>query len=255
MKKRLLVLLVISLLVLTACGKSEDVKNTDTKNNGEENVQTVPENGDEEKTEQQDKLEETENIINTMSSEEKREMNLFLSNFSEAFYNPVSGFYRGDEAKIDFAFTHITINSSEKVVAEDYYMGITAEDIDIVLNRFFGESIPHKTPENSKRWVYKNGKFLVPAASGDSYGNFSIVTEVRVLKDGNYEALFNVYNDPEIVGGDIITDKTIYSLTDSEASDRYVFVERGKAVLKPKTHNGKQTYELVHYIVEKEAMQ
>lgn len=248
MKKRFLALLFIFVLMMSACSKTFKVDKIEPDN---ENKQSESQ----EKTHKNEEVpapvqSKEENLLPRMSSEDAREINLFLSNFSEAGYDPTSGYFSRDEALIDFAFTHVYINSSSKVVYEDDYMGISVTDTDTVLKRFFGKTVPHKTPDGNKLWICSNDKFLIIAASGESYGDFSIATKVRLRQEGNYEVDFNVYNDPEIGGGNVITDKTIYSLTDSEAAAKYNLIGRGIAVLKPKTYNGEETYEIVSYLVE-----
>ncbi len=188
-----------------------------------------------------------ENQLKTMTAEQRREVNLFLSNFSEAYYNPNGGYYGEEEAKISFAHIHAGINLGDVTLFDGEYMGISADKVDEILTRFFGSSVPHRTPENGKYWFYDDGKFMMPAASGESYADFSIATEMRARADGNFDVSFNIYADPTVTGGDIISDKSVYSLTDAEAAAKYHFQGSGTAVLKPKTHNGSDTYELVSY--------
>ncbi len=251
MKKRFLALLFVFVLMMSACTRTviidKGASDKENQNNETQEREEAPQKSEETPLPVQS---EEENLLPEMSSGEKREVNIFLSNFSEAGYDPTSGYFSQDEALINFAFTHVYINSSSKVVAEDGYMGISASDTDAVLKRFFGKTVPHKTPAGSKIWIFRNNSFVIPVATGDSYGSFSIATKIRLRQDGNYEVDFNVYNDPEIVGGDKITDKTIYSLSDSQAAAKYDLIGRGIAVLKPKKHNGEETYEIVSYLVE-----
>jgi len=240
MKKRVFALLFVFVIVMTSCTyvKKSSLPQNDKKDavTQKEESNTVPET--------------PQDILPNMSAEESREINIFLSNFSEAYYVPEPGFYSPEEALISFAFIHCKINSPDKIFYEEDYMGITATNVDAVLNRFFGKTVEHKTPKDNQQWIYKDGKFLTLAADGESYGTFSIATEVRLIESGNYEVYFNVYNDPEIGGGDVITDKKIYSLKDTQAGEKYDLTGHGSAVLKPKKYNGKDTYELVSYTVE-----
>ena len=189
-------------------------------------------------------------VLPSMSAAEKREINIFLSNFSEAFYDPDDSYYTNpDEQKISFAYIHAKLNSPKKILWEGSYYGISAENVDAILYRFFGETVPHKTPSGSKWWKYQNGKFLMPAADGESYPDFSIATNMLVNADGTYTVAFNVYSDDSVTGGDRLTDKTVYSLTDAEAAKKYTLTGYGTAVVKAKVYNGANTYELVSYEV------
>ncbi len=186
----------------------------------------------------------------SMSAAEYKELNLFLSNFSEAYYDPNDAYYTNpDEQKIMFAYLHSLINYNGSIIYENGYYGIYASDVDKILNRFFGTTVPRQTPYNSKVWKYKNGKFLIPAADGESYGAFSLATGMYPNGDGTYRVTFNVYYDTDVMGGDIITDKTLYSLTPQTVYRRCSYEGNGVAIVKPKVYNGKNTYEIVSYSV------
>lgn len=244
MKSKISVLLVVMLICLTACININIT--VPEKNVAENYIEEAPVKEDIEK---EKPASDNVNIISQLSDSERREVNIFLSNFSEAYYEP--GNYYGEvESKISFAYIHASINYDNMTFYDDGYMGLSAANVDSILTRFFGSSVPHKTPENNKYWFYKNGNFLVPAASGESYSHFSIATSMIKRQDGNFDVQFNVYSDPSVLGGDIISDKTVYYLKDSEASAKYDFVQSGVAVLKPKMLNGKNTYEVVSYSVQ-----
>ncbi len=190
-----------------------------------------------------------ENLVDSMSDEERMDVSIFLSNLSEAGFTFDSDKYGEAENLINFAYIHAIINSYSMIIVDGEYEGLSAANVDNILDRFFGYTVPHKTPENSKRWIYRNGKFLVPAAAGASFADFSIVTGMTKRDDGNFDVKFNVYTDPTIGGGNIITDKSIYYLTADEASERFKYCYSGKAVLKVKKRNGKDAYEIVSYTI------
>lgn len=257
MRSKLLVILMITSLLFSGC-KSILVK-TDNEKMVEETALATEETVDvegqptiepEEEPEKKTKEEPGDfdkNVLLDMSPEQRREVNIFLSNFSEAFYEPNQGYYSEAEAKISFAYIHSLINGYNTTFYEDNYMGISAKDVDNVLVRFFGSSVSHQTPPNSVCWIYKDGKFLMPAASGESYPYFSIATEMKKRPDGDFDVKFNIYSDPSITGGDMITDKTVYSLSNQDAASRYEQKGHGNAVLKSKVYNGSDTYEVVSY--------
>ncbi len=186
-----------------------------------------------------------EEILPLKTAEDKRALNIFLSNFSEAYYLKGSDPISGDEGKIDFAYTHLMINAPSRITGG----AISAAEVDEVLEKYFGESIPHKTPADSRMWEYKDGKFVAFIPGGDSYGDFSIATSMKTMKDGNFTVSFNIYQLPDVSGGDIVTDTAAYSLSDAEAAAKYEKQADGTAILKAKEYKGKQTYELVSYEV------
>ena len=191
-------------------------------------------------------------MIGDMSADEYRELNLFLSNFSEAYYDPDDSYYTDpDEQKIMFAYLHsiINYNSVKNKLYDSYYYGIPASEVDRILNRFFGKTVPHKTPSNSKVWKYRDGIFLIPAADGESYGAFSLATGMYPNGNGTYRITFNVYYDESVLGGNIITDKSIYSLSPETVYSRCSYEGNGTAIVRPKVYNGENTYEIVEYKV------
>ena len=194
--------------------------------------------------------EHKENLLDTMDADAKREINVFLSNFSETGY----GYYISNEIeeKISFAFNHNIINNYEnfKVIYENGMIGISAELVDATLERFFGESIPHQTPQNSEYWIYDNGNFMMPAADGETYSQFSVATEAVSNSDGTLTVEFNVYYDPSRVHDE--PNSEWYSMTNEEAAGAYQYQYSGTAVLRPKkVYNGNDSYEIVTYKVNK----
>lgn len=188
-------------------------------------------------------------LLEGMDRDARREVNIFLSNFSEAYYNPGSGVYASEaEEKIAFAFTHAKINADSMIFYEGSNMGISATDTDAILYRFFGSTVPHETPSGSREWTYRDGKFLMQAASGESYLYFSIATAMTKRSDGNYDVSFTIHSDSSALGGGVITNKNVYALSEQEAG-AYPIEGEGTAVLKPKQHNGKASYELVSYTI------
>lgn len=190
-------------------------------------------------------------LTSGMAVSDYRELNLFLSNFSEAYYDPDDSYYtNSDEQKIMFAYLHAIINYNSMRFSEGAYYGISASNVDTILYRFFGKTVPHRTPSGSKVWKYKNGKFLIPAADGESYGNFSLATGMYPNGNGTYRVTFNIYCDDTVCCGNIIEDKTLYSLTPDTVYPKCSYIGYGTAIVKPKTHNGSNTYELVDYTVK-----
>ena len=179
-----------------------------------------------------------------MSAAERKEVNMFLSNFSEAGYKGTQGGVSANADKISFAFCHLEINENDKVIYNDLQMGISAKDVDRVLERFFGESVPHETPDGSK-WIYDDGYFMMGAASGESRAYFSVATYMKDNKDGTYNVDFNIYHDSK--NPHDYPNNSWYSLKDSEAKSKYKKTGTGSAVLEQKKHNGTNTYQIVFY--------
>ncbi len=194
---------------------------------------TMPEN--------ETKAETGVNLLESMSYDEKYEVNIFLSNFSEAHYG--LGHFYETEDMINFAFIHNRVNNknfSQKAVNGKY--AISQNLVNSTLERFFGKTVAAATPPGAKRWVYENGEFRIPAADGESYAYFTTATKVTERDDGMYIADFEVYfnaNDPH---GEV--KKEWYGMDSLEAGQYFEFCYDGKAVLKPVG----DTYVLVSYV-------
>lgn len=257
MKFSITMALALSMILLTSCTNisvtlpGSQVSNVVSKQNDIPENNKVAEPSGHQNTQQAAAESKTDwNILSEMDSPALREVNIFLSNFSETYYDPSSGSFGDAEGKIQFAYLHALINSYSLTFYENGYMGISATDVNSILKRFFGSTVPRETPRNSQYWTYENGNFIMPAASGESYADFSIATKMIKRPDGNFDVTFNIYADPSAYGGNSIIDKTIYSLTDSEVDAKYKYRGSGNAILKAKVHNGRNTYELVSYTVE-----
>ncbi len=180
--------------------------------------------------------------LETMTAAEKREVNLFLSNFSEVSY----GIYVTEETanKLHFAFMHNVINNKnfKKYFSNSEYR-ISADLVDKTLNRFFGHSIERAEPAGSE-WRYENGYFYTAAADGESVSYFTVAKSLTDNHNGTYTVQFDVFSAP---GPHDPIDSSWYSLSHAQAISRFERVYGGTAVVKPKTHNGSATYEMVDY--------
>ncbi len=243
------VLIAFSVSMLSGCGIVTLLMNRRSEESVQEKARTedeVSENISEEapETNMPEKTAEI-NLVESMSNAEKKEINIFLSNFSEAGYG--EGNYGSEaEEKISFAYIHNFINNSSLVFRDGGagVYGISAANADQTLVRFFGESVPHATPENSVHWQYENGKFFFPAADGDNYATFSVATRMTDNYDGTFTVEFNTYNDKDPFEW---PKSEWYTYTDEYAARTCDFAYSGTAIVKEKVYNGSQTYELVDY--------
>lgn len=223
---------------------------TKTENEDKNNVDLYKEESDNKITEEkpddrvssQPVISEHEdvNLLGSMSQGERTEVNQFLSNFSEAFYGL---WYSETEDKVRFAYKHICINGDPSCIKyEAGGIRVPATEIDRVLKRFFGSSVPHKTPEASQTVAYRDGCFIIEDGDGESNAYFTVATDMREHSGGNYVVKFSVFHD------DYHTHETLqswYSLTYDEVKSNpgYNHKYDGEAVVKPKGN----TYELVSY--------
>jgi len=240
----LLVLAIITCISLAACtnNKKGEFKLDDIKP-PEKQEAPVAEKEDVERSTEQDKV---VNLLDEMTNAQKKEINIFLSNFSEAHY----GTYYSDETsdKISFAYTHNLINNKNfNEVYDGTHYGISADLVDSTLKRFFGKTVSHNSTADGE-WIYRDGTFLRPAADGESYAYYSIATNMRKLNNGTYEVEFNVYFNSQNPHDYVSSKCYTYSVSQAESNSDYCY--SGTAVVKSKVHNGSDTYELISYVVD-----
>jgi len=275
MKTALILLsLSVSLLCLTACNSSKESnalfggvdiisKQTerpkDKKNTTEKDVEIIqPEKTENSENKKESQNEETENpksenetkislnVLNDMSDSQRKEVNTFLSNFSEAHYK--KNYSDSNEDKINFVYKHVMINTSgDEIIYDNGITKISESTVDRILNRFFGESIPHKTPSNATTWEYSDGFFQMPSADGESVAYFSVATNMIDNGNNSYTVDFKVYFNEN--GPHDPIPKECYTYTAEKAGKNYSYVYSGTATVKPKTVNGSETYEIISYSI------
>ena len=185
------------------------------------------------------------NLLDEMDASQRKEVNIFLSNFSEA---PFSGDFSASN-KVFFAYRHNIINNKkfdDKIYEYDgeSYMGISEELANKTIERFFGDKVDANDVLDGF-WMYKDGKFLFPAADGDQYGyNFTIAKKVTKLEDGTYSVDFNIYMVDDEYSWPT---SDCYYYTIEQANQKCILNYSGSAVIRPKKYNGSDTYELLSY--------
>ena len=189
--------------------------------------------------------EKPKNLIEGMTNDEKRNINVFLSNFSEIhFYSYGNGDADENESLLSFAFLHNTYNSTGNVFMTNAgYYAMTSAAVDTTLNRYFGRTVPHMSVGP---YIYSEGNFHVEPAAGSVCSYFSVATALYDNKDGTFTVEFEVFSDMD---KDISVDSSSYSCTPERARALYSLDAKGSAVVTKKTYNGTNTYELKKYSV------
>lgn len=181
-----------------------------------------------------------------MSDEERRTLNIFLSNFCETDFYKYNTYNNGitteDEREMMyFAFEHIMINTPGKVqYLEGGVTAIHMDDVTRVLNRFLGKNVPALLPD---MFYYQDGYFLTDAITHlQGQEMFAIATAMLKNNDGTINVKFELFRDSGM------TDSDIYSMTLYEAENECgASYGNISAIIKEKTYNGQATYELVSY--------
>ncbi len=92
----------------------------------------------------------------SFTEEEVKEINLFLSNFSEANFYDYSSTQYAPENLINFAGIHHILNNKSYIQYDDFGVYISANHIHETLKRYLGIDIPE---QSSNYFYYKDGKY------------------------------------------------------------------------------------------------
>ncbi len=219
-----------------------------------------------------------------ISKNEQYKLNIFLSNFSEQWFNEV---YIWDENShkrilaserfesqtadsmdlVNFAWLYAKLNtdSIEKIqYGGDSYYGINIDTINSITQQFFDRSIhlediqsEIKDTSNSFQYRVINNAICTPAAAGETYNNMTIAEKAYDLGNGKMRITFSIYSITDIGGSNSIVlssgtiqDKKVYYYSSKEADTHRYFEYHlsGVAVVQPhKTESGKETYQLISY--------
>ena len=204
----------------------------------------------------------------SMTQEQQRAANLFLSNFSEQHAFEMRGFDAGSwdlDELVNFAYLYCKINRHSSLsVAQSggsSYYTLSLADANAVWQRHFGltlrEDEAAQFPQLDQsaygpyRSFYSDGAFCFPAADGESYNRFTVVRQMEQLDDGTFRLLFDIYSiDLEVYSGSV--DNRYYDLTAAAAgADRSLTRQAsGTAIVRPYVNNGNQTYQLIRYSIQ-----
>lgn len=197
--------------------------------------------------------------------------NIFLSNFSEQHAFERNGFPADDsyvDDLVSFAYLYCKINRRNMLdtaqAGESYYYTLSLENANTVLNRHFDYTLSEEDaarfPENedpNSRFhsFYENGTFYFPAADGESYNRFTVVSHIDQPENGDnrYQMYFDIYelNIQEYMKANGAVDSGYYYMSASQAANdsRLTWENSGVALVKPYNNNGTDTYQLLYYRV------
>jgi len=239
MKKSLLALAIFTLLA--GCAKPPIIPQDEVKseiNQTEKAVEITPAPTPAEKVES---AEPGTPVV--LSDSDLKDMNIFFSNFSEAFFREYTE-KTTDEEIVLFAMCHNRVNYYDRWSYEDSYEVIDATHISNTIDRFFDIKIQFKSTNN---YEFKNNKFYVPAASGEQYLGFSQVESI--MKNGDILVVRLIdfqYDNSDDLHGDF--DKKAYEPMknwSANLSKRCTRGDTATAAVKTANINGKNTYQLL----------
>ncbi len=191
-----------------------------------------------------------------LDTEKQYQANVFLSNFSEQNFQPFDADAASWDQMLRFVHIYCKINRQDLISYDNGDEVISLEDANRLFLRFFGKS---SSPAEGETYApsgrYSDGSYRWPAADGESYTAFTVVTKLEPDADGCYLATFQIYevdlDEYWSLGG---VDRSYYYMNIAGASDmvkagRITAVNSGQAVLRPYNNNGVASYQLVRYVL------
>ena len=192
------------------------------------------------------------NLVDTFTPERQRAVNTFLSNFVEQAFG---GYPDEDAELLNFAYMYCKLNKSSYIEDVDTYQTRISDDyVDIILQRFFGHTISHRSMQTryGTSYEYRDGYYYIPAAEGEFHGYFAVVHEMYQNEDGTYDVSFTTYYGeieyaPGFVGL-VDNPREYYGLSPEDIQDHpeLVATRTRKAVLRNDIKSdGSDSYQLV----------
>jgi hypothetical protein len=175
---------------------------------------------------------------------DKKALNTFFSNFSEAFVKPFTKAGLADADLIQFGVTHNYTNNKKLFVkaGQENLIKIRTGYIDDAAGKYFGVSVKKHQPVEGI--AYKDGWYFIPEASGEAFV-FSQVVNLYDIGNNMYEGSVNVYTASSGWTGNVHGSQKDWKK--GPENDAPELSEVMKATIRKIAENGRSRYILVEY--------
>jgi len=137
-----------------------------------------------------------------MTTDELTNLNIFISNFLEAYFREYDPAYTSDSELVHFAYMHNWINYWERMEYAEgggiSYEGIDGSYISTIIKRFFNRDVSLYSFDS---YIYQDGRLYSPAADGDPFSNFAQVYRVERDSTGALTVYFDEYQPFDVHDG------------------------------------------------------
>lgn len=189
-------------------------------------------------------------VSQELTQEQRYNVNLFLSYFTEGGFASATGFFEaGDEKQmVDFAVEHIWFNQHEKVERfemewiddKPYNVRVDKELVRPVCEKYFGYA-PREL--SSDYYDEVDGFFRWMETGGHGSDEFAQVTSVSALGDDRYAAYFESYGSYHWMENDCC------HMTIDEVREEYPPYHIGYAEIVAEDLDDRSTYKLLRYVI------
>ncbi len=193
----------------------------------------------------------THNAVSLSEGDIQRRINVFLSNFSEAFFYE----YPCDNYELlNFAYIHALINGDGETHYDGNSCYMPEDDVNNILVKYFDTAFPENavprsyylyTEYGTHSVDYDGDYYWFEAGAGEFYGRFAIARSMQKNSDGTYTVEFGAFDMKDMWGDD---PKNYYSLSYDQAINHSAIslTYMGTAVVKDYTRpGGTQSYQLI----------
>lgn len=231
-----ILLICFLLLFVSSCkkesAKTETIQEQKTSTNSAKD--TIPPKKDNAITEKEVKL----------SGIEQKKLNIYFSNFSEAYLEPFTNGNISDDEMIKFGILHNHKNNFKLFEkAGENKLKIKDALVSKSIEKYFGKIFTtHKSIQDYK---YKDGYYFIPDADGEAY-TFSQVEKLSDIGNDKYIAYINIYTASSGWTGDNNANPEKWK---KDANEMPELTSKFKATFsKTNSQNGEEVYKLIDYI-------
>lgn len=250
MKKSISITILLILAILLVSCSSKD--NLDSSNM-ELETDEITQNNEEQELEDPKEIESTREIDNNdfesqepmeLSKEGLKEINIFLSNFTEVYLGDFSDELDNDSL-INFAVRHTDINNFEAINIDGHTGYLDKSIVERNIKKYFGDDV-HVEHSKTERYKFNGNSYEIIMADGD-IAPMAIVSEMYDSEDGTYIVFFK-----EIRAYDVDVLDYSSSVEDVENAlvktpDEIDIISLKRAVVKRHNFEGKERYMLIKY--------
>ncbi|MEK4730058.1 hypothetical protein [Paenibacillus sp. FSL L8-0641] len=187
-------------------------------------------------------------IFSTFDYDQKKKLNLFFSNLSEAYMGNFNINDYDKEILIDFAVKHNQINYGKRITTvennQQFTDKLNSKYVVQTIKRFFDINVK---PESTSTYPLVGSSYQWDTADGEQYMDFSQVENFYDNGNGTYTAKIQIYTSDFESQGDSI----LYEPKDQAWGNDVGFDTRGvaEAIVKKAKVGSKDTYQVIDYRV------
>lgn len=175
-----------------------------------------------------------------LSSEKQREINIFLSNFTEVFFLDFED-QPSNEILINFGVRHNYINNWRAMEVRADYGFLDKSKVERSVKRFFDLDLQHKKTD---QYDFDGNHYIIRLADGETLP-MAVVQEMYDNNDGSYTVYFDEVFSYDLLDYSITPHKLPTEI--NKDPDRIWMGDSKQAIVERHNFEGKFVYKLIEY--------